>query len=59
MLSIGEGQTETYFELTFKFIQRILVINQNSVHKQDGVTILRVAIALLENLPGQIDFALP
>ena len=58
-ISVGEGQTETFFELTFKFIQRILVINQNSVHKQDGVTILRVVIALLENLPGQIDFALP
>lgn len=58
-MSIGEGQTETYFELTFKFVQRILVINHNSIHKQDGVTVLRVVIALLENLPGQIDHALP
>ena len=32
-LSVGEGQTETYFELAFKFIQRILVINSNGVHK--------------------------
>ena len=58
-MSVGEGQTETYFELAFKFVQRILVINSNSTHKQDGVTILRVLIAILENLPGQIDMALP
>ena len=32
-ISVGEGQTETFFELTFRFIQRILVINSNSVHK--------------------------
>ena len=58
-MSVGEGQTETYFELAFKFVQRILVINANSTHKQDGVTIMRVLIAILENLPGQIDMALP
>jgi len=29
-LSVGEGQTETYFELTVKFIRRILVVNANS-----------------------------
>ena len=33
--------------------------NAASGHKQDGVTILRVLIAILENLPGQIDSALP
>lgn len=59
LLTVGEGQTSTYLELCFKFIQRVLVMNQNSVHKQDGVTILRVMIALFENLVGQIDFALP
>ena len=58
-MSIGEGQTETFFELTFRFVQRILVINHNSTHKQDGITVLRVVIAMLENLPGQIDHALP
>lgn len=42
-----------------KFIQRILVINANGVHKQDGVTILRVLIALFENMPGQMESALP
>ena len=59
LLSVGEGQEQTYLELCFKFIQRVLVINQKGVHKQDGVMILRVVIALFENLVGQIDFALP
>lgn len=58
-LSVGEGQTQSFFELTVKFIQRILVNNAQGSHKQDGVTILRVVIAILENLPGQIDNALP
>ena len=42
-----------------KFIQRILGINSTSNHKADGVTILRVLIAIFENMPGQIDNALP
>mmetsp|Transcript_42364 Transcript_42364/g.55849 ORF Transcript_42364/g.55849 Transcript_42364/m.55849 type:complete len:774 (-) Transcript_42364:479-2800(-) len=58
-LSVGEGQTETYFELTVKFIRRILVINAQSVHKEDGVNTLRSLIAIFENLPGQIDQAMP
>ena len=35
------------------------MINSKGVHKQDGVTILRVVIAIFENLLGQIDHALP
>lgn len=42
-----------------QFVQQVLVINSNGVHKQDGVTIMRVLISLFENLPGQIDSALP
>ena len=57
-LSVGEGQTETYFELAVKFVQRILVINSNGMHKQDGVTATRVLITIFENLSGQIDGAL-
>jgi len=58
-MTIGEGQTESFFDLIMKFIQRVLVISSNSEHKQDGVTILRVIIALLENMPGQIEPAMP
>ena len=52
LFTVEEGLTETYFAQTMKFIQRILVINSNSNHKQDGVVILRVLISLFENLPG-------
>ena len=38
--------------MTFKFVQRILVINQNSRPKLDGVSVLKVVVALFENLPG-------
>lgn len=59
LMTVGEGQTETYFQLAIKFIQQVLVINSKGVHKQDGVTILRVVIAIFENMPGHIDSALP
>lgn len=58
-LTVGEGQTQTYFELTVKFVQRVLVMNSQSNHKQDGIAIMRAVIAIFENLPGQIDIALP
>lgn len=52
-------QEKTYLEMTFDFVQRILVINQNSKHKLDGVSVLKVVVALFENMPGQIDAILP
>ena len=33
LMTVGEGQTESYFDLTLKFIQRVLVISSNSEHK--------------------------
>lgn len=59
LLLIGEGQSLTYLELVFKFIQRLLVVNSNGVHKLDGINAMKVLIALMENLPGMIDHALP
>ena len=50
-----DEQHDTFLNLIIKFIQRILVQNQQSKHKQDGVTICRVLIALLENHPGRLD----
>ena len=49
----------TYLELIFKFIQRILVINSNGMHKLDGIIAMKIICALMENLPGMIDAALP
>ena len=40
-------------------IQRILDINNNSRHKQDGIVALKIIIAMLENLQNKIDDALP
>ena len=59
LMTVMEGQTETFFELIVKFIQRILVINSSSAQKMDGITILRVLITIFESMPGQIEAALP
>lgn len=58
-MTVGQGQTETYLELTYKFIQRILIMNQNSNAKLDGMVVLKVVTTIFENLQGQIDHALP
>ena len=49
----------TYLEMTFKFMQQVLVINQNSKSKLDCVVVLKIMITIFENLPGKIDHALP
>lgn len=49
----------SYIELLRQFIQRILVVNSNGMHKLDGILALKVVIALMENLPGGIDAILP
>lgn len=58
-LTIGEGQTQTYIGLTFKFLERALAINRNSPAKLDGIVLMKVLIAMIENLKGMIDEALP
>ena len=58
-LTVGEGQSQTYIALTFKFIECALKINRNSLHKLDGIVVMKVLIAMLENLKGRIDEALP
>lgn len=49
----------TYLELVFKFVQRVLVVNSNGMHKLDGIIAMKIIITLMENLPGAIDHALP
>lgn len=58
-LSVGQGQTQTYIALTFKFVERALRINATSEHMLDGIVVMKVLIAMLENLQGRIDEALP
>ena len=49
----------TYIAQTFKWAERALNINRQSTHKLDGIVVLKVLIAMLENLKGKIDEALP
>lgn len=58
-LQVGEGQTQTYIAMTFKFIERALFINSTSEHMLDGIVVMKTMIAMLENLQGRIDEALP
>jgi len=46
--------------MTFKFIEHALRINSTSEHMLDGVVVMKVLIAMLENLGhGLINEALP
>ncbi len=58
-LSASEAGGQTYIERTFRFVERGLKINESSEHQLDGVVLMKVLIAMLENLPGRIDQAVP
>lgn len=59
-LTIGEGQTKTYIALTFNFVERALKINSTTENMIDGVVVLKVLIAMLENIgENRIVDALP
>ncbi len=46
--------------MTFRYIERALFINSSSEHMLDGVVVLKVLIAMLENLgEGRLNEALP
>jgi len=59
MLAIGENQDKSYLALLFMFIKRILEVNRNGKDMIDGVTVMNLIIAVLENMQGKIDAALP
>ena len=44
--------------MTFKFIERALQINRNSKNKQDVIVVMKIIIAMVENLQGKIDEAM-
>lgn len=58
-MSVGEGQTVSYLELTFQFLRKVLVVNSAGQHKLDGIVAMKVVISIFDNLPGLIDSALP
>lgn len=49
----------SYLQLTFHFVQKVLLVNQNSNDKLDGIVAMKIFITIFECLPGQIDHALP
>ena len=59
LMTVGPDQELSYFNLTCKFIQRILVINAAGENKQDGIFAMRIIITLLETYPGMINDTLP
>jgi hypothetical protein len=58
-LSVGEGHTQTYIAMTFNFIEKVLKVNADSPDKLDGVIAMKVLLAMVENLRGKIDEAIP
>lgn len=48
----------TFLELSFKFVQNILLQNQSSKNKLDAIGAIKLVICIFENLPGKIDHAL-
>jgi len=55
----GTYQEQAYHTYVLKLVHRVLQINRNSKHKLDGVAVLKIIIAMIENLPGRIDALIP
>ena len=51
-------QELSYLEMTFKFVQQVLVINSKKKSKIEGCSVLKVVVTLFECLPGQMDPAM-
>jgi hypothetical protein len=59
MLTVGENQEKSYLALLCMFIKRILEVNRNGKDMIDGISVMNLIIAVLENMQGKIDNALP
>lgn len=59
ILCVGENQTKTNLQLTYHFINRCLQVNRNGSDGLDGVAVMGLIIAILENMQGKIDGDLP
>lgn len=45
--------------MTFRFVEKCLQMNSDSPDQIDGIVIMKILIAILENLQGRVDEALP
>lgn len=53
------GKDSSPIQMTFKFIERCIQIYRNSNNKQDAIVIMKIFIAIIDNLQGRVDDALP
>ena len=54
-----DGYDKTFLEMTFNFVQRVLIVDKNNKSKLDGVSVLKVVMTLFEHYPNQINQAMP
>ena len=50
ILRNGPGQDKSYLQLTYHFIKRCLQVNRNGDHYLDGIAVMGLIIAILENM---------
>ena len=50
MMRVGPDQEKNYLQLTYHFIKRCLEVNRNSKSMLDGVSIMSLLLAVLENM---------
>lgn len=55
MMAVGQDQDKTHLQLIYHFLVRCLAVNRNSSGFVDGVAIMGVIVAMLENMQGKLD----
>jgi hypothetical protein len=59
MMAIGVDQEKSHLQLTYHFLQRCLKVNRNGSSYLDGIAIMGLIVAILENMQGRLDQDLP
>ena len=60
MMAVGEGQEKTHLALTHHFIRRCLSVNRQSAGDFfDGIAVVSLIIAMLENMQGRLEQDFP
>jgi hypothetical protein len=59
MMRVGVDQEKSHLQLTYHFLVRCLKVNRNGSGFVDGVAIMGLIVAILENMQGKLDQDLP
>jgi hypothetical protein len=59
MMRVGVDQEKSHLQLTYHFLIRCLTVNRNGSGFIDGVAIMGLIVAILENMQGKLDQDLP